>query len=379
MAFLLEQGKLDSATKSSAQSYLRRVDKGWPAAQQIDQSTPLYLDALTVDYLDYANLLEPLTDSTQEILIHESVKQRAQDVLQYDNYVDYLLSAIDSIRNVISEGLNTEKIRFTSRSTAERPKKDSEDDALFCYSTLDLLTSLNGIDAVVADDRYLNKESNWVDSNGQRSKSCCTLDVLATLYQLGIVDKGDYWIARHKLRQAGYYAVPVDTEEILHHLHNAQVFGGSIRETPELKALRESLALPLINDAFITGEEIWLKCVRYSIFNSIRRSWVSTTSADIAKARADWLISILPNPMEWCSNTDNDGAWSKAKHETAAQVALYLVLAEANRERRLQYFKWLDSAVIAPLRKQHPKVWDLSLVLLRTYLADLFETDHDES
>src|SRR3954454_21052285 len=63
IAFLARKGRVDAATRQGAEAYLRQVDKGWSAAPPITSATLLYLDDLTVTYLDHVGLLDTLIDS----------------------------------------------------------------------------------------------------------------------------------------------------------------------------------------------------------------------------------------------------------------------------------------------------------------------------
>jgi hypothetical protein len=118
--------------------------------------------------------------------------------------------------------------------------------------------------------------------------------VLRTGGQLG---NRAYWRARHRLRTAAYYAVPVEVDELMEHLANASIVNGEVRETPELRAIRESISLPRINDVFVPWEEPWLNRVRYAVYKAIHETWLRSTDLDRARAEADWLWTILPNPQ----------------------------------------------------------------------------------
>ena len=158
------------------------------------------------------------------------------------------------------------------------------------------------------------------------------------------------------------------------HLTNASVGNGEVRETPELRAIRESISLPRINDVFVPWEEPWLNGMRYAVFKTIRETWLRSTDVDRARAEANWLWSILPNPLEWCLSPEIETVWAAARQQLAAQVGLMLILIEASDERRNRYFAWLQHTVIPPLEDGHPEIWKATLEFLKSYVIQLTET-----
>jgi hypothetical protein len=197
---------------------------------------------------------------------------------------------------------------------------------------------------------------------------------LAALRTGGQLDDQSYWRARHRLRAAAYYAVSVELDELINHLANASVVNGAVRETPELRAIRESISLPRINDVFVPWEEPWLNRLRYAPYRAIHETWVHSTDLDRARAEADWLWSILPNPLEWCLSPEIETVWAAARQQLAIQVGLMLTLIGASDERRDRYFAWLQDAVIRPLEEGHPDIWKAALEFLKSYVIRLAES-----
>jgi Glutathione-dependent formaldehyde-activating enzyme len=56
--------------KEGAETYLKQVDPGWDAPQTISPESKLYLDDLTVNYLDHVGLLAILTNSVAAVFVH---------------------------------------------------------------------------------------------------------------------------------------------------------------------------------------------------------------------------------------------------------------------------------------------------------------------
>lgn len=62
----------------------------------------------------------------------------------------------------------------------------------------------------------------------------------------------------------------------------------------------------------------------------------------MAEARADWLWSVLPDPLAWRPDPDNDALWATAKQQAAVQISILMVFTEAKKGRQRRYFEWLD-------------------------------------
>lgn len=378
LSFLANRGKVDAATRKSAEAYLGQVDKGWAASHAIDGATTLYLDDLAVTYLDHAGLLDGLTQCASSVFVYEDVEKQTRQLLRHAKNADDILGAIERIRVELSTVADAGRIHFSGRQRQDGAPEEEQDGLFDGSPTLDLLSDLSGIDIVIADDRYLNKLPNWTDSSEQTAISGAVIDVLVALRGAGQLDDETYWNARHQLRTAGYYAVPLEVAELVHHLANAPVAEAKVCETPELQAVRESIALPLVNNCFIPTETNWLNGVRFAVFGAIRETWLETPDLDRAAARADWLLTVLPNPLEWCLTPDNEPAWAAARHQAATQVALLMVLAGASGERRKRYFAWLNDRLLLPLRRDHQEIWDSALDFLKSYIPHLTEIDDDQ-
>ena len=376
--FLASSAKIDATTRKSAQAYLGQVDAGWPTANPIDATMTLYLDDLAVTYLDHAGVLDALTQSVAATFVHEDLDNRARELLRHGKQAEALLGAIERIRSTISTGVENGRIRFSARHRQDENAKGETDATLDSAPTLDLMSDLFGVDVAIADDRCLNKHSMWTDSSGRNAVSGAVIDVLAALRAADQIDEEAYWRARHQLRAAGYYAVPLESVELVHHVSAAPITNGKLRETPEMRAVRESLALPQVNNCFIPTEGLWLNGACLAICGAIRDLWLRTSDLDHAEAQADWILSILPNPLEWCLTPENEAAWAAARQQATVHIAFMMVFVGASGERRQRYFAWLDEKLVTPLQKDHPEIWDAAMDFLRSYIPRFIEIDYDK-
>ncbi len=375
LSFLSRAGKIDGATADAAQAYLHRVDKGWPDAQAVSGNTKLYLDDLSVTYLDYVGILEPMTRNVAAAFIPHEVGEHTKGMLEYADLTEDILEAIERIRATISSALDEGHLHYSARRM--RDNQTENEDILESYPTLDLLADLSKIDLALADDRCLNKESFWADGALRRVPVGSTLDVLLTLKRAGKLDDAGVWGARHKLRMAGFYVVPLDTDELEHHLNRAAIEEGALRETPELRAIRESMVLPRLAGAFMPIEDHWVSTLRLVVSRAVRHLWLDEPEGAVAEAKADWLISVLPDPREWCLDPENETSWSMACQQAAYQIGLLMIFVCSDKLRREKYFAWLEQRLLVPLRTNEPELWDAVLEFVKSYIPRLMEIECD--
>ena len=204
LSFVAGSGKIDAATRKSAQAYLGQVDMGWQAANPIDATATLYLDDLAVTYLDHTGVLNALTRSVAATYVHGDLDMRTREVLRHGKHAEALLSAIERIRSTIGARAEAGYISFSARHVADENNADGEAGAIFDLTpTLDLMADLSGLDAVIADDRCLNKVPSWTDGSGRNAPSGTVIDVLAALRKAGQIDEEAYLASAPPIARSG--------------------------------------------------------------------------------------------------------------------------------------------------------------------------------
>jgi hypothetical protein len=352
-------------------------DAGWSAAQAVEPTKKLYLDDLAVTYLDHVGILDALTRSLDDIFVHEGLDKRTRDALQHGKHTHELLNAFDRIRAALNKGLEAGKITVSSRRLFDDSEDEQEGKGTHIEPapSLDLMSDLSKITAVVVDDRCLNKLPTWTDPSGRSVIAGSTLSILEALRSHGHIDNEAFWRARHKLRAAGYIAVPLEPDELKHYVVAAPIVDGATRETPELRAIRESLSIGRINDAFVEAEEPWLAGTRFSVYRALREIWAESTNLDHAEARGNWLLSILPDPLAWCLHPENEGVWAAVRQQLSIQTGLLMLFIGGTPEQRQRYASWLDDRLLKDMRQARPEIWDATLEFLKSYIARLMEVE----
>jgi hypothetical protein len=372
--FLSIGAKIDASTETSASVYLRAMDEGWSESPAIHTNSILYLDELSVTYLDHVGLLAPLTSSVSAVFIAREVDQHSRAVLESAKQSDDLVARIEHIRATLNAAVESSTIGYSARRL--RGGETADDDGGESFPSLDLISDLSDISVVACDDRFLNKEEFWTDTT-RRARTACTLDIIENLRQRGSLVEQQAIAARHKLRAAGYCAVPIYRDELLELLKRATFSGGVLAETPELRGVRESLSLPKRADVFLPSETAWLLTVRLSVVQAIRELWSSETKSEALEAKSDWLLSILPDPMAWCINPDDEQGWAAACQQSAMQAGLLLFFFDKDLKRRAQYMSWVNERIIEPMYVNQPQLLDSTIAFFKKYLKRLLESNDE--
>ena len=251
LAFLTGSGKIDTQTRNSAEAYLSHVDSGWVDARSVTAQATLYLDSLAVNYLDHVGLLDTLPNVMSAVFVHPDVDERSREILQYERHANDLLAAIERIRAQVSAAIESGKVQLSARRVRQSDAIDDENDdnaTLGAAPSLDLMSDLSGVDIIVVDDRCLNRFPSWTDGAGRQAAVATTLDLIANMHDTGLVDDNACYAQRHKLRAAGYSMMPIEAEELAHHILAAPIQNGVLVEPPSLAADRVSLAMPLMHE-----------------------------------------------------------------------------------------------------------------------------------
>jgi hypothetical protein len=193
---LLDLGAVDRAREAAADKYFRLQDRGWPSPAQPDKGRPLYLDDVAVSYLQTTNLLEVAIRTFDAVYVGSDVEQEATAIIEMDRQSAKILPILDEIREALVKADEAGKIMFGPRA----PSVESDERDL---STMHLLANLSQADAVVFDDRSLNKNPNAIDRGNHNARTLTSLDLIEELLSRGVITQADRHSLRHRLRVAG--------------------------------------------------------------------------------------------------------------------------------------------------------------------------------
>lgn len=374
LRFLSDAGKLNEEVKQTAEAYLAQVDKGHGDVPPVKAASKLYLDSLSVTYLDHVDLLNPLTEAIAEVYISREVESRAENTIKYAEFSADLLGSIERIVTNVNSSLEQGRMVFSRR----RHRDGSDEDEFASFPSLDLLFDQSLFEIVVVDDRFLNKDPVW-NHEGQAARTATTLDILVTLRMNEGISELEFWRAMHSLREGGYCCVPIEKEELLRYVTSASVVNDELVETPELRAIRENLSLPKRSNIYRALDEHWLSSVRYSFVQTIRDLWSTEAVPEALEARADWLLHCLPKPLDWCPNPADQRLWALSIQQTIAQYGLFAFFLGGNKQHRQRYGRWIEDRLYRPLKASHPWLMKQVIAFATQYVEHLTGADDEKA
>ncbi|WP_375459486.1 hypothetical protein [uncultured Enterovirga sp.] len=369
--FLQTAGRVDASQHATALRYLHVVDKGWLQPAAVNASATIYLDDLTVTYLDHVGALEPLTKAVRTVLIHPDLHKKVQATLRHGERTADLLAAIERIRATLAQHIEAGTLGFTTRRGRSEDGEEDDREVSAASPTMDLLSNLTVSGGVVADDRSLNRYPTWQDAAGHGAASLCSLDVLQHLEASGAIAAAVHWQARHRLRMAGYIAVPIAPEELEHHLAFAPLVDEELAETPELRAIRCSIALPGIRHCRLPSDEPWLTGVRFAIWKAMRHLWATANDPATKAARASWLLETLPDPIDWCLSPEDEQQWEAALQQSAHLYGALLLFVDSTNDAADEFRAWLSQSLLPAVEAKTPDRFARILSFLRKYIPEL--------
>jgi hypothetical protein len=371
----LVRAKVVANIAEGAEAYLKQVDQGWATKPSITPKSTFYLDHLTVSYFDHVGILKPFVETVAEVYVTQDVESEADTILRAAELADRLLAAIDRIRSSLNGGLQEGHVVFSSRRRADGDDlNDNGDDRRL--PSLDIMADLSGLDVVVCDDRFLNKDLFWTDGN-HRIPCANTLDLIYALNDRGKISQQQKYEYLHKLREGGYHAVAIELPEILTELSRAPLDQHGVVETPELSAFRLNLTIAIRSRMLSPIEGQWTDLSRMVIHQAIRALWSSDSSLESILARADWLLAVMPNPFRLVSDPTDETGWAIAQQKTVTQLGIMLSPTAISPAYQRGYSEWIDQKLANQTRSYYPLILGEAIKVLATFFQRIVQQEDE--
>lgn len=339
---LRRDGRITDTERDDGIDYLQRT--GSTARCDVISGAPLFVDGLALQYLQQAKLLQPLINSEHVISIHQSTVDEWRALLATEPQTEEMKAALDDIRLVLREGLISGKVQFLTQSRRQRGQLNET--ALL--PVMDLLEDISPVEAAVVDDRMFADNSLLTDSNGTTVPLLSSLDLLDTLVTRDTMRTDEYRHALHTLRVRCFFCIPILPVDLLLYIEDTSANDGQVRETAELRGIREYLARLHSTDVLCTQSDleyldsIW-NCGTYVI----AKLWANETMpfADTV-AKADWIVAnVIPN-IELAMRFALDGP-DRIHKVAAIQAGANLLGFSSNAERRQAQATWFRDSCLA--------------------------------
>jgi tetratricopeptide (TPR) repeat protein len=129
-------------------------------------------------------------------------------------------------------------------------------------------------------------------------------EVLKALLATGALDTNSYYERLLRLRAGNVRFIPLEADEILHHLGQARVEAGAVIETRALRILRRSVAAALLSNGVLQrpplhgaantdGEIAWLHAHLHAVVKAIGEIWSDGDDEQHCWAQAEWVLNQL--------------------------------------------------------------------------------------
>ncbi len=362
-----DEGKIDTADYRRGSLFLK--SQGQTEHAKLPPSIfggPIYIDGLTLSYLQSANLLQPIAASGLDIRIHPAVLEEANALLGAGDVGDVLVAKIERIRDVLRKALDSGTASFLPRTAykAERIKRHE----IRFQATASLLAGSAACDALCIDDRSINSHPVITDPTGRSVPIACLLDILRYLVSRGSISAADHWTARHKLRQRGFVFVPLESGELVYWLALASVDDHQLKESAELRILRQTMARIDTLDLASPKETIALSSFSTGVPNACQGAigslWGNTSlTIERATMMSHWIwLHLWTAPLSGHPH-GAAGAYTDWIRKVVSLRLEQLLLPTVIRphDRRAHYTHWIERFVCNPLRPANAGVIEKTL------------------
>jgi len=168
-------------------------------------------------------------------------------------------------------------------------------------------------------------------------------------------------VSLHVLRARCFFCIPIDADDVCFYLRHAAVQNGALKETAELRTLRQYLARLNSTDVLCTPSDLAYQESLWRVATLlIARLWMDEAMPAVeAAVRSDWVVAhLLPDP-ELAMRFATD-APARMAEVAAAKLCASLLLPLGHAKRREAYAVWMARARLSTLLPGNSHVLDLA-------------------
>lgn len=345
---LAASGRLTQGDEALARSYLLRLsDQPWSDGESLPPGVDLLVDDVSLSHLRSMGVLTGLQASGHDILVSPRQRDEARALLALESRSVEIEAVIEGLR------LKLETAIAVGTVVACSDRSRTEDDAEGFVRCLFNLSER--VDVIVIDDRYFN-QLRAIDHGTGATPIWTSLDVLNLLESESRLTRERRDAARTLLRQCGLIVFPVEEAEL-----RSQILAGSedgegrLRETGELRAFRENIALMQLRGWLrLPKESEWAIRLTALVIRLIIEQWSDDVPDATARARSDWLLERIDH-RNWAEMIGHQDGSALAAYGWSWQlVRLMLAAPGKGSDARARFDTWLEGHVEAV--KAHDRV-----------------------
>jgi len=376
--FLYECGKI---MQVEAQEKLELI-KSPLNIDDIDASffpnSELYIDRLTCQTLHRIGILSILGESSLKCYISEYHDIENQNLIKFEEINNKVISELDYIRKTLNKYIIKGKLKLTAINYKEVYDESH-------VSCVELVTSSTQIDAIVTDERFLNKFKNIKTGFGD-VPTITTWDLLHILHCKNILNDRDLFATKIKLINRGYIFCKLNENE-LNRIFDASINDANgLVESAELKAIRQNMVL-IKSSEFIElpRDAEWLISLMSSLSRYLKSIWDRYEDDSKCKSISNWLYHLI-DYKTWAECYTNQVGEGFAQNADMLRVNSLLHSHDITRvERKKSYHNWLTGEVLDNIKHSNPNLYRELLINARhmsfegaSKLSDQIEGNYHE-
>ena len=370
-ALLHKDGKMEDDLHGRAISFLRsQGQEEYCNSSESILDGPIFIDDLALSYLQSAKVLKTVSSFGLDIRIHSNVIHDKDMLIQEDNVGESLATKIEEIRDILRNAVESEVASFLPHTVhyTKQEEQNLQDD-MGIQEITSMLKGCSEYDVLCVDDSSLNLRPAVMDSTERAVPIACTLDVLRQLVSQGLINDDYYFIARHKLRQGGFAVIPFEVNELLYWFKIATFDQTGLRESPELRTLRQSIAcIDNLGMSDLPNNPIMLNGISSTCARVIRKLWQETSlTTEQKKMLSDWvwrhlIASIFVNHK----HVDNHTRAKLSEELMPKFLALLLspTAYDLPQGQRTGYVDWIQQSVLNSLQLENSHLIEEAIKLV---------------
>jgi len=357
---LKQKGQLTTAEEKSARTYLSMHEKRWPDEPEIKDGAILFLDTITIDYLQHLKLLRKLKPAGLTAIVSAVETNEIKTLFRYAGLLKSTGKIIDDLRRMLAEGIANGKVNL-----CPLPIPQVDNQTGFRSPPIgSIIGTVMKADVVVSDDRYINYHQN-IKTDSITIPTITSWELIDTMHSRGKLKLNRLYMYRTKIRQAGLLLTPIEENELLHYLESASISYGTLSETAELKAIRENILQTRMTGVLVLPKEAnWLNNILAVIIKTLRLQWSDEIDDTTARARSNWLFQFL-DLQDWASVYNEEAGIKIASRDYEYLLwRLLPIPTDTTKKVNERYWNWIDDTVIKRIKIENPEIF---LKLVQNY------------
>lgn len=367
---LRQKGQITSKEADRAFKYLQLHEKQWPNQPTIADGAILYLDDLAVTYFLHLGCLGKLKNAGFRAVVSPRKVSETDALISYDQISEDVKDVIEALRASLNSRIESGHVRL-SRSCQFG---EQEEKSILGHPSVGILSLASNCDIAIVDDRFINQHAN-IDNGDAQALVYSTIELLDALVVSGVLSDDDRLEHRTRLRRAGYVFVPVSIEELSRCLRESTIDDGSVVETAELKAIRESILHVRMSDWLQLPQEFpWLDGTLRGFIHVLRNLWTDDVVIEEATARSNWLLDQI-DIRGWSHTLVPEHAEQLVRTEHAVYILLLLIpFTDVEQSIEDAYWNWVEERILIPIQEEYPEVYEWLVNWFRNYCVKMLDS-----